>query len=149
MDAASAKIQIGKIKRSLGVAKSLLLAAALVEGLLLLKPLYRWDPQLLGHIALLSGVLGAWGFIAAWRQLSKLTIDLPDTSVLRRMGYRAEAAIKAKFCVAFFVPVVNLAMIAWAYSKASDAVRGLDQWQADTAQLGQMSDRRSRLRSGY
>jgi hypothetical protein len=111
---------------TLALARHALLGAALVH-LLLFVPNGIVPAQKMYNIVLfVSALLGICGFIIAYKQLRLKEEALEDSSLLPYLGPRLQAGAIMMFCMSFFIPVLNLVIIAWTYFKIRSAIRYLE-----------------------
>lgn len=120
--------QLSKVINKLIFAKRFLVLAALLQVGSFLLPL-NIRSHIYGYAWILSSLFAIIGFLIAYDVLD-LKREAQDESIIL-LGPRLQVGLIFFFIMAFFVPLVNLTIMVWAYVKSASAVRRLKQLRSD------------------
>lgn len=125
--------EFDKAKNTFRWAKRFLLVASLVQ-LPFFLPLMFSIPlsnRLFFFVLFISAIFGILGFMIVSRQLELNDEALRNSPTQGLIGPVLSSGMVLFFWGAFFVPLLNLIAIVWAYGRARSAIRLLDQFQRD------------------
>jgi hypothetical protein len=111
---------------TLALARHFLLGAALVHLLLFLpKGLFPVE-KTYNIVLFVSAFLGICGFVIAYKQLKLKEEALENSNIWPYLGSRLKAGAIMMFCMTFFIPIINLVIIAWTYFKIRSSIKYLE-----------------------
>ena len=141
------RTQLDEDTSSLLWAKKFLAVAGLVQLPFLLPILFhvRLPGVLFGPMAVVSAVCGILGFVITNRELDLRGEALESSPTGPLIGPNLKAGMALFFYGAFLLPLLNLVIIFWTYSRASSAVRALRSLHEDALAK---QERRARLSGG-
>ncbi len=137
MRSLSERAEMQRIKSWLGIARKILVAAMLVEIVPILVNPGHTSQTTFNYVLISSAILGIVGFSIVYKQLDLADDALANSPTRELMGPNLKGGLVLMFCLTFFVPIMNLIIIIWAYLKARSAMRLVDQYEADRAALNQ------------
>ena len=141
------RTQLDDDTSSLLWAKKFLAVAGLVQLPFLLSILFhvRLPGALFGPMVVVSAVCGILGFVITNRELDLRGEALESSPTGPLIGPNLKAGMALFFYGAFLLPLLNLVIIVWTYSRASSAVRALRALHEDALAK---QERRARLSGG-